>query len=109
MLKEAPTLLAQFDIPKRAESDPDEALLFLAHPQHGLVVQLAMTPERLAQFDFDHPPSIPIHRDGALFVAHAILARWAPEVAAVVEKAVAEAERRELRLVGAGDGGPSAA
>jgi hypothetical protein len=105
-MHEAPKILAAFALPKRDSDDPDEALLFAVHPQtNELVVQVAVTPERLATYTYEAPPSFPVPRDATLQLAHEILRHWAPEVAAIVER---ECVREQLRLVSGGADEPEA-
>jgi hypothetical protein len=104
-MEEVSTILGVLELPKQREDDPPEALVFLAHSQLGLVVQVAVLPERMAGYDYDTPLSVPMPRDAALRLAHSILTTWAPSIATIVER---ECVREQLRLVSGGADEPEA-
>lgn len=105
-MHEVPKILMAFAIPQRDSTGPEEGLVFAVRPDTGdLVVQLAVTEERMRSFTFERPPSFPIPAQAALELAHEILRHYAPEVMDALERS---AQRAKLSLV-LGGAGPEAA
>lgn len=103
-MHEVPKILVHFQLPKTYLSDPDEALIFAVDPRSGdLVLQVALTDERLASLSYARPASFPIPRDPALVLAHSILQHFAPEVARAVEHLCLVAELKVLQGGGGGE------
>jgi hypothetical protein len=91
-----------FVLPRRRPGDPDEGLVFAAAPDGALIVQICMSPERLAGYTLERPCSVPIPADAALELAHALLREFSPSVADFLERAALAAS---LRVVAGGSRG----
>ncbi len=103
-MDEAPLILLEALLAKGANDGLAEGLRIARH-RGVLVVQVALTAERLRTFSWERPCSFQLPPEAAVRLAHDLLRQFAPEVAEALERLATSAQ---LRVIEGGLGGDAA-